>query len=105
MLTALAKLLRVAPGDVEDVLRNDDARACDTVTRRRFMGAAAALSTAAFVPIIYSIGCPNLTLMDYLASIPAAIEVRCTRISGSLYEIEQHSWGWAPSKTERVVVK
>ncbi len=93
ILTRLAKLLRVAPGDVEDVLRNDHARARDTVTRRRFMGAAAALSTAAFVPVVYSIGCPHLTLADYLASIAAAIEVRCTRISGSLYEVTMQSWG------------
>jgi len=45
MLTTLAKLLRITPADVEDVLRNDTARARETVSRRRFMGAAAALTT------------------------------------------------------------
>ncbi len=50
MLPRLSKLLGVGEWDVEDVLRNDEARAKDTVNRRRFMGASAALATAPFVP-------------------------------------------------------
>lgn len=50
LLTKLGKLLRVSPGEVEAVLRHDEQRARETVSRRRFMGAAAALASAPFVP-------------------------------------------------------
>ena len=67
ILTKLAQLLRVAPSDVEDVLRNDERRARDTVNRRRFMGAAAALASAPFVPKVWAmplpLGYPDLSFM------------------------------------------
>ena len=64
ILTKLAQLLRVAPGDVEDVLRNDEARARDTVNRRRFMGAAAALASAPFVPKAWALPLRQHSLLD-----------------------------------------
>jgi hypothetical protein len=50
MLQRLAKLLRVPADEAEAVLRHDDKRARETVSRRRFMGAAAAIASAPFVP-------------------------------------------------------
>lgn len=53
LLTKLGKLLRVPADEVEAVLRHDERRARETVNRRRFMGAAAALASAPFVPNVW----------------------------------------------------
>lgn len=50
ILRRLSELLRVPADEVEAVLRHDDKRARETVNRRRFMGAAAAMASAPFVP-------------------------------------------------------
>jgi hypothetical protein len=50
ILGALGKLLQVSVDEVEAVLRHDERRARETVSRRNFMSAAASIASAPFVP-------------------------------------------------------